>query len=166
MRLTDLRHPRRVLLGPGYLPSIKTELTLSAMQKTPILFNLVWLRCRQSRGEKDVPVLATSCLGSTTGAPGFTAPFLGVAFQSSSSWWWRKYNHFWDRLQKMRLQNLETGWWTEQGAGNSSALAVCLGLVKSDLQLAAPVPPVTLDYRPLRGAVTAPIFSSNSPSAK
>lgn len=38
--------------------------------------------------------------------------------------------------------------------------------VKSDHQLAVPVPQVTLDYRPHEKVVTAPIFSSSSPSAK
>lgn len=45
MRLSNLKDPnvRCMLLGPGYLPLIKTKLTLSDMQKNPILLHLVWL---------------------------------------------------------------------------------------------------------------------------
>lgn len=123
------------------------------------LFSFIYTGCNEdSQGERRFSRI------SVMGASGFIAPFLGVAFRSSSSG--ERGKLFWDQLQTVWLRNSGTGWRAEQRAGNASALVVCLGFVEYDHQLTAAVLRITLDHRPLEKELTAPIFSSNSPSAK
>ena len=163
MHLSDLRDPKVscVLLGPAYLPFIKTELTLSDMQKPLFCFIQSGCDAAGPTAAPHSPLLPRQHDGCTR----FHCPFSGCCL-SVKFILVKEENTTSETNAKNWLWNLETGWWAKQRAGNSSTLAVCLGFLKSDLHLTAPLSLVTLDYRPLGKVVTAPIFSSNSLSAK
>lgn len=63
MHFSNLKDPnvRCMLIGPGYLPFIKTELTLSDMQKTPILLHLVWLEGDSPAASRLLPRQQDGC---------------------------------------------------------------------------------------------------------